>query len=159
MLGGTSVVGNFFCWGGPVPYLELFWVGPVKKHPVVWPKLFTSVLEEVESKSLHYLLKCHRSPDPFQSLCPVFKCYPAASFRRCTGTSPHGAEQKMFPRCVINCANCHLPCSAKLEPSNARPALVPTPIFQRSTGMHAVSTSSIGTDTGEPMIVSGVTGG
>ena len=21
----------FSCWGGPVPYLELFWVGPVKK--------------------------------------------------------------------------------------------------------------------------------
>ena len=32
VLGGTSVSGfsNFFCWGGPVPYLELFWVGPVK---------------------------------------------------------------------------------------------------------------------------------
>ena len=25
----------FLYWGGPVPYLELFWVGPVKKkHPV-----------------------------------------------------------------------------------------------------------------------------
>ena len=21
----------FSCWGGPIPYLELFWVGPVKK--------------------------------------------------------------------------------------------------------------------------------
>ena len=27
----------FSCWGGPVPYLELFWVGPVKKTTLyIW---------------------------------------------------------------------------------------------------------------------------
>ena len=25
----------FMYWGGPVPYLELFWVGPVKKTPCI----------------------------------------------------------------------------------------------------------------------------
>ena len=31
VLGGTSVISHFFCWGGPVPYLELFWVGQFEK--------------------------------------------------------------------------------------------------------------------------------
>ena len=41
-LGGTSVLGYFFCcWVGPVPYLELFWAGPVKKVTLYFYHLFT----------------------------------------------------------------------------------------------------------------------
>ena len=32
VLGGTSVLSNFFCWGTPLPYLELFWVKPFEEE-------------------------------------------------------------------------------------------------------------------------------
>ena len=34
VLGGTNEVSHYSVGEGPVPYLELFWLGPVKKHPV-----------------------------------------------------------------------------------------------------------------------------
>ena len=46
---GPVYLGIFSCWGVPVPYLELFWVLPVKKnHPVLssWKIVRESLLEK-----------------------------------------------------------------------------------------------------------------
>ena len=44
VLGGTSVLSNFFCWGTPLPYLELFWVKPFEEEKTpCMRKLVTTV--------------------------------------------------------------------------------------------------------------------
>ena len=36
----------FLYWGGPVPYLELFWVGPVKENTLYLPPLQNTLKEQ-----------------------------------------------------------------------------------------------------------------
>ena len=43
VLGGTSVVKSFFCWGGTVPYLELFWRDQSKVYFETIPDFFESI--------------------------------------------------------------------------------------------------------------------
>ena len=39
----------FYCWMRPVPYLKLFWAGPVKKPPCIWMWCYFRFLDHMRA--------------------------------------------------------------------------------------------------------------